>query len=236
MFIIAIFVGLYFINEAHEKKSWEETVSRVREMEAQGLLGTGINTWYEEVQELNPDYITGYIDESVKEKYRVSPYEWCSYIWDDWERYKCETTIEEPEIEPEEYTPVAVIPEAQIQEAHIPEAQIPTATIPKSQTPKSQTTTQKTTSWGDTQETYYNELTDEYYDNYYEYEKSLEPYQLRWYHSYDEYFWDYFDRNKADYFDDYSDVYSDYPDYWGNYSFADFRDDFYDDHYWEYFD
>ena len=60
-------------------------------------------------------------------------------------------------------------------------------------------------------------------------------YRKRWYSSYDDYYWDNFDKNKADYFDDYYDVYADYDDYWWNYGFADFRDDFYDDHYWEYF-
>lgn len=240
MFIIAVFIGLYYINEAHEKKSREETLSRIREMEAQGLLGTWINTWYEEVQELNSYYITGYIDESVKEKYKVSPYEWCSYVWADWKQHKCDDSlVDDSDYDPDDpinfnperidYTPTAVIPEAHI----------PTATIPTSVTPK------KTHgNYEPEYDEYYNENRYDYYDwyNWYDeqYENRLdtywEEYEARWFDSYDDYYRDYFDRNKADNFEDYYEVYSDYSDYWWNYTFDDFRDDFYDDHYWEYFD
>ena len=234
MFIIAVFVGLYYINEAQEKKSREETLLRIREMEAQGLLGTWINTWYEEVQELNSNYITGYLDESVKEKFKVSPYDWCSYVWDDWERHKCETKIEELEIETEEYTPLAVIPEAQIPEVHVPVAQIPEAHIPTATIPTS--TNSNTQSWRNEKETYYNEINGQYYDDYDEYDASLEEFQRRWYNSYDEYFEDYFYSNREDLYNDYSDDYGGYNDDGQVYDYADLYYDFRDDHYWEYFD
>ena len=46
-----------------------------------------VNTWNE--SDLNSDYITGYIDEIIKEENKASPYKWCSYVWVDWAWHKC---------------------------------------------------------------------------------------------------------------------------------------------------
>lgn len=223
IFIIAIFVGLYFINKAYEKKSWNEMVSRVREMEAQGLLWTGTNTWYEEVQELNSDYITGYIDESVKEKYKVSPYDWCSYVWGDWEWHKCnDNLVDDSDYDPND--PINFNPE---RINYVP------------------TTTYNTHSKYDEEyDEYYKEnLYDKYwgygwYDE--EYENRLDMYwdefEARGFDSYDDYYNDYIDKNSAWLYESYLEAYWNYPDYWWKYEYADFYDDFYDDHYWEYFD
>lgn len=192
---------------------------------------------------LNPKSIVENImeKEGLKATPEVSPYEWCSYVWEDWERHKCNDDLvydsdyypNDPiNYNPErvDNTPIAVIPEA-----HIPIATISTATIPESKIH---------TSYESDYDDYYDDLRYDYYgwydwyDNHYEdwLDMYWEEYEARWFDSYDDYYRDYFDRNKADNFEDYYEVYSDYPDYWWDYTFDDFRADFYDDHYGEYFD
>lgn len=226
------------IHKENQEKRLEERRIKQEEIKAQELLETEINSWYEKILEVDPSERLRELDEKRR---RNSPYDWCSYIWDDLEWHMCESNVvknDNSEVKNQldnEYIPETQIPVAQIPDtSYAPVAQIPTATIPKSQTPKSQ----NISSWKNIKETYYNEYTDEYFDNYDDYYDSMlwiEEYRKRWYDSYDDYYWDYFDKNKADNFYDYYDVYSDYDDYGWNYDFADFRDDFYDDHYWEYF-
>ena len=185
------------------------------------------NTNYTDISEkinLDPKSIVDDImeREGLKTIQEVSPYSWCSYVWADWERHKCDNSLVDDSdydlndpinYNPEriDNTPIAVIPEAHI----------PTATIPKSQTPK----TQNYYDWYDDPEPsefYEYDNFDDYYDNYWSY--------------YDDYSYDELkdmydderenDRPYQEYDDYYDDIWYDY--YWWY--------DWYDNHYDDYVD
>ena len=84
--IIAIFVICYLIDEAHQEKRKEEWRAKSEEIKAQELLEAEANSWYEEIPTLDQAIILD-SEEIVEPKQAVypgeSPYDWCSYIWDD---------------------------------------------------------------------------------------------------------------------------------------------------------
>ena len=67
-------------------------------------------------------------------------------------------------------------------------------------------------------------------------DKYWEEYEARWFDSYDDYYNDYVDRNRAELHEEYLERFWDEPQYKWNYDYDDFQEDFYDYHYWEYFD
>ena len=188
----------------------------------------GINTWNESDLITNSNYIIWEIDDITREKYKAtskSPYEWCSYIWADWKRHKCDDSlVDDSDYDPSD--PINYNPERidNTPIAVIPETHIPTATIPKSQTPKTQN--------------YYDWYDDPEPSEFYEYDNFDDYYDNYWYY-YDDYSYDelkdmYNDEKRSNspyqwYEDYYEDLRYDY--YWW-YGWYDKHIDEFEDEYW----
>ncbi len=177
LIIIVIFFILYNIDEARHEKRREEWKANIEKMKFQELLESETNSWYEGIPKIDLSYEVEKTDE-LKENLKLSPYYWCSYIWDDWEWHKCEWSVDVKEniqIETTKKISNDYIPEFHIPDtSYTPVAQIPSATIPTATIPKSSIHTS------------YEEDYDNYYDDYwYDY--------YWWYGWYDNHYDDYVD-------------------------------------------
>lgn len=132
--IVAILVIAYNIDEAHQKKRREEWRAKMAEIKAQELLEVETNSWYEEIPALDQEIVLNPKEiEEPKQEVNPwkSPYDGCSYVWEDNQWHPCPKQSVTVEEDVDSYVPIAQVPVAQVPVAQIPEAHIPEAHIPE---------------------------------------------------------------------------------------------------------